>query len=172
MFTFGAKPNPKIAIDPGQIRFEKAASPQKRIALPSKVRSQQIQRSEDHHRHSHPPSRLNPAASDRLDPNTSRKRKATRQRSPVQQKFDESSSDDDDVGSPASSTYNLPEKRPKSCSTLDLKRSLRAERPFSEADGKVLIHAADVANRNDQSISVELQYPAALLREKCAIFML
>jgi H3 lysine-79-specific histone-lysine N-methyltransferase len=49
---------------------------------------------------------------------------------------------------------------------------LRAERPFSDQDGRVLIHAADVANKNDYSISVELQYPAAVLREKYAIFMI
>lgn len=167
MFTFGAKANPKIAIAPGEIRVEKATTLKKPKPLPSKTTSRATQL---YRKTAQPPpskTRLSPVTSDRLDPNATRKRKASRQKSPAQQKFDDSSSEDES-GSPAPS-YNFPEKRQKSDSPVDLKRQLRADRLFSLQDSEILIHAADVANRNDNGISIELQYPAATQREKYII---
>lgn len=163
MFTFGAKANPKIAIAPGQIRVEKALPTKKPEPLPSKTTSRHAPSSRGSIR-PRPSESTRPATPHGLGSNTARKRKAARQKSPAQLKFDESSSEDD-VGSPAPN-YSLPDKRQRSNSPVDLKRQLVADSPFSAHDAEVLIHATDVANRNDYSISVELQYPAATVREK------
>lgn len=162
MFTFGAKPNPKIKIAQREIRTEKAPPVKKPTPLPSKLASRAAQQTRESAQTLHTKPRASPATSNRLDPNSG-KRKAVRQKSPAQQVF--SSSSDDDSDSPASS-HIYSEKRQKSGTPVDLKRQLRAERPFSTKDGEVLIHAADVANENEQAISVYLQYPAAALKER------
>jgi H3 lysine-79-specific histone-lysine N-methyltransferase len=174
MFNFGAKPNPKIAVVPPKIRVEKAPPAKKPQPLPSKIASKTVQRPQVPTRTSPAKSRSATATPDRLEP---RKRKAVRQKSPVQQRI-ESDSDDDDVDSPAS--FDEPIKRHKSDRPPDLNRKLRSEKAFSEEDGVVfpMIHAADIASTSrksklvtaveEKNVTVELRYPSASQRERYA----
>lgn len=170
MFTFGAKPNRNITIVPPKIRLEKAAPPKKPQPLPSKIASRPAPR-QDPARPSSSKTKSASATPDRLAP---RKRKATRQKSPVQQRI-ESSSDDDSVGTPAS--FDEPSKRRRPEISVDLKRELR---PKDAGEGGVfpMIHAADIASpsrkskhvtaKEEKNVTVELQYPSASQRERYA----
>jgi [histone H3]-lysine79 N-trimethyltransferase len=107
------------------------------------------------------------------------KRKASRQRSPAQPHFDDDNDDDDDdkdasAKEPGATLY----KRQKIDRKVDLKRRIRSEEAFSEAEGVVceMIHAADIASVNKKSkfaaseltekVTVELQYPSNSPRER------
>jgi hypothetical protein len=165
MFTFGAKPNPKLTISRGEIRVEKAAPVKKPKPPPSKIASRPAPESgaPPSNRRAMSKSRQKPRISDRLGPEGARKRKAHHQKSPAQVFSDDSDDEDGDGSSVNSFT---PEKRQRSSPLLDSMRQLHVERPFSKEDGAILIHAAEVANKNELGISVELQYPAATQREK------
>jgi H3 lysine-79-specific histone-lysine N-methyltransferase len=167
MFTFGAKPNPKIVVPKREVRVEKAAPVKKPNPLPSKLAANPTQQSREPLRSQYSKERARPATPDRLHPK-SQKRKALRQKSPVHQRFESSSEDEADSPAPS---YTFPEKRQKSGTPADLKRQLRAERVFSVEDGENLVHAADVANENPGAILLELQYPAAKQRERCVILV-
>jgi H3 lysine-79-specific histone-lysine N-methyltransferase len=172
MFNFGAKPNSKIAVVPPKIRLEKAAPAKKPQPLPSKIASRPAPRPQDPARTSSSKARTSSATPDRLEP---RKRKAVRQKSPVQQRI-ESSSDDDSIGTPASFDEGV--KRHKPSADVDLKRELRYKSDLPEEDGSVfpMIHAADIASTTrkskkvtateEENVTIQLQYPGAKQRER------
>ena len=101
------------------------------------------------------------------------KRKASRQKSPVQQHLSSDSEDEESVEAPAESY-----KRQKASRKIDMTRQLRSKQAFSEADGGVfeMIHAADVSSVSKKSklativptenVTVELKYPSSSQRER------
>ena len=102
--------------------------------------------------------------SSRLQPG---KRKASRQKSPAQERLS-SDSDGESAEAPVESY-----KRPKPSRKIDYKRQLRSEQAFTAADGGVfqMIHAADVSSVSKKSkleatepieyVTVELKYPSS-----------
>lgn len=181
------KKSKKFSIPPATptIRLERVPETKKPAPIPSRVastRSIQSQRSEaSPSRASSSTPRSSPATptsdghgSSRLKPG---KRKASRQKSPTQQVFDEDSEDDGTVEELEETSY----KRQKTSRTTDFKRQLRSKQAFSEADGGVfeMTHAADISSVSKKSklavavpaeiVTVELQYPSASQRERCVV---
>jgi [histone H3]-lysine79 N-trimethyltransferase len=167
------------------IRLERVPDAKKPASLPSKVastKSTQVQRSEaSPSRASSSTARSSPATppsdghgSSRLKPG---KRKASRQKSPTQQRLDTDSEDDGTPEELEETSF----KRQKTSRTIDFKRQLRSKRAFSEADGGVfvMIHAADIASVSKKSklaatvpaenVTVKLQYPSISQRERFVV---
>jgi [histone H3]-lysine79 N-trimethyltransferase len=163
------------------IRLERVPDTKKPVPLPSKVasaKSTQVRRSEASPlRTASSAARSSPDTPPSDSHGSSRlkvKRKASRQKSPVQQHFDKDS--DDDASTEAS--MENPYKRQKTSKKIDLKRQLRSKQAFSEADGGVfeMIHAADIASVSKKSklaaalptenVTVELKYPSSSQRER------
>jgi H3 lysine-79-specific histone-lysine N-methyltransferase len=162
------------------IRLERFPNEKKPAPLPSKVvstKSTQAQQASPS-RASSSTARSSPATppsdghgSSRLKPG---KRKASRQKSPTQQRLDTDSEDDGATEELEGTSY----KRQKTSRTIDSKRHLRSRRAFSEADGGVfeMIHAADISSVSKkpklaitlsaENVTVELQYPSASQRER------
>ncbi|PMD41430.1 DOT1-domain-containing protein [Hyaloscypha variabilis F] len=163
------------------IRTERVPDSKKPAPLPSKVTSatsSHARRSEaSPSRTAYSTARSSPATppsdghgSSRLKPG---KRKASRQKSPVQQHLSSDSEDEESVEAPAESY-----KRQKASRKIDMTRQLRSKQAFSEADGGVfeMIHAADVSSVSKKSklativptenVTVELKYPSSSQRER------
>lgn len=176
----------KSAIKPvaQQTRTERIPAAKPPAPLPSRLASQPkpARRAPDSTRSS-PASaqpKQSPATPDRLDvPST--KRKASRQRSPAEQKpnFGQDSDDDDETRSRSSVGSNKRQKTEPLTPTIDTKRKLRSKRAFSQDDHREfpMIHAADVASSVRKSklpdlqadkVTVELKYPSASQRERYA----
>jgi H3 lysine-79-specific histone-lysine N-methyltransferase len=182
------KKSKKFSIPPATptIRLERVPEVKKPAPIPSRVAStklMQSQRSEEGSpsRASSSTPRSSPATPTSDSPSSSRlkpgKRKASRQKSPTQQVFDEDSEDDGTVEELEDTSY----KRQKTSRTIDFKRQLRSKQAFSEANGGVfeMIHAADISSLSKKSklaiavsadiVTVELQYPSASQRERCVM---
>ena len=100
--------------------------------------------------------------------------KKSRKRSPVYQRMESDSSDDDTDDTAAFAKR----QRISSHELEDPDRRLRARKPFSEADSKALIHAADIASiklgfkpcfGKAENVGVSLHYPGSSVKERFVI---
>jgi H3 lysine-79-specific histone-lysine N-methyltransferase len=176
----GAKSTIKPRVQ--QTRTERIPTAKPPAPLPSRLASQSkpARRVADSTRSSPATARSKqtPATPDRLDVPPS-KRKASRQRSPGEQKpnFGQDSDDEDDARSRSSVGSNKRQKTEPLTPTIDTKRKLRSKRAFSHDDHGdfPMIHAADVASPvrkpklpdlQADKVTVELKYPSASQRER------
>ncbi len=114
-----------------------------------------------------------PATGDTYSTTLSPKKHAvSRKRSPVYQRIESDSSDDE---SDDASIFNKRQRLSSHESLEDPDRSLRARKPFSQSDSKVLVHAADIAAvklgfkpcfGKADDVSVSLRYPGSTIRER------
>lgn len=97
--------------------------------------------------------------------------KKSRKRSPAYQRIESDSSDDDTDDTAAFAKR----QRISSHELEDPDRRLRARKPFSEADSKALIHAADIASLKHgfkpcfgkaENVGVSLHYPGSSIKER------
>lgn len=100
--------------------------------------------------------------------------KKTRKRSPAYQRVESDTSDEDTPGSAVLGKR----QRVSSHELEDPDRRLRARKPFSEADSKTLIHAADIACLKlgfkpcfgkTESVGVSLHYPGSSVKERFVV---
>lgn len=98
----------------------------------------------------------------------------SRKRSPAYQRMESDSSDDDTDDAAVFGKR----QRMSSQELEDPDRRLRARKPFSEADSKTLIHAADIASLKlgfkpcfgkTEGVGVSLHYPGSSVKERSVV---